>query len=539
MLKVVLIDDEVIIRDGLRQEINWESLNMEIVGEAENGLDALEVVATTQADLIITDIRMPFMDGLQFIEKIKKKYPEIYIIIITGHDEFQYAQRAIKLGAYDYLLKPIDLEAVILTLKNIQKKHEEQYQQESALLNLQTKLAERQPLLIEHFFKDLIYEKLESFELSEHMKELDLIKFEKSIGLVMLLQLDNYYLLIEKMSDPERRSFEKSLTEIIKKTVLAESYYCYEEKYCEYAIIILEHNSSLCEEKARFLIKTLREVVNQSIQATFTIGIGTTYPLKRLSSSYQEALKAMSNKFILGKNREIFFNRLETKISDEIELKLIDEAELIEMVRLSDLPLIKTKLQTILTNISTLGENSYFWMQIVAGNIFRQALQILREIGATPEQIFDDPLTVFQQIFTRQTIQEMNDELLTALTKIAQFIEFNREKKFGLVLEKAKQYISKNYNLDNLSLEDVASQVNISPCYFSLIFKQELGISFIDFLTNLRINKAKELLTFSNYKTYEISYQVGYNNPTYFSTIFKKHVGFSPTEYRNQTKEVL
>jgi len=536
VIKVILIDDEEIIREGLRQEIDWESLNMTVVGEAEDGLAALDLVATITPDIVITDIRMPFMNGLEIIEKIKAKNPETYIIIISGHDEFQYAQRALKLGAYDYLLKPIDLEAVKTSLKNIGAKYDEHYQQKSAVLDLQTKLAHRQPLIIEHFFKDLVYEKLDLSELDLRLTDLGLTKLKKSFGLVLILQLDDYYPLIEKMSETQRRNFEKNLHELIEVIVTNEACFCYEEKHCEYLIFVLNLNESLCQEKSRHLAHLLHEAISINFNATTTMGVGSSYCLEKIASSYQEALKALSNKFILGKNREIFFERLENKTSSELEFKIIDETELIETIRLADLPLIKTKLQAILARIINQGENSYFWMQVIAGGIYRQALQLLREVGATPEQVFNDPVAVFQKIFTRQTIQEMGEELLTALNALAQFIEFNRENKFGLVLEKAKQYILKNYAMDSLSLEEVARQASISPCYFSLIFKQELGISFIDFLTNVRINKAKELLAFTNCKTYEVSYQVGYNNPTYFSTIFKKHVGISPTEYRTQAR---
>ncbi|MCX7708781.1 MAG: response regulator, partial [Clostridia bacterium] len=194
MLKVLLVDDEEIIRSGIAQGIDWAQLGFQVIGEAEDGEQALQAVKEMRPDVVITDIKMPFMDGLQFIEAVKPQYPNVSIIIISGHDEFHYAQKAVKLGAYDYILKPIELEYLKEILVNIRKEHEVELEKEMEVNHLRDKISENICDLKEKFIEDVLYGKLSAEEILNKAGYFGIDSSYDSYTAIAV-QMDDYYLV--------------------------------------------------------------------------------------------------------------------------------------------------------------------------------------------------------------------------------------------------------------------------------------------------------------------------------------------------------
>jgi two-component system response regulator YesN len=361
MLRTIIVDDEDLIREGLIAEIDWNSVGYEVIGEAEDGEQALELVRELRPELVISDIKMPFMDGLQFIEHTKLEYPDTYIIILSGHDEFQYAQRAIQLGAFEYMLKPIESDDLKRVLLRIREDHEAKQSKQEDLLLLKRQVTERLP-----------------------------------------------------------------------------------EEY----------------------------------------------------------------------------------IDDEWKTAL----------RLADKSMINEKLDRWTTMIQEQGSNSYLFMQIAIGKLYKQILNTVKENGGPVEEVLGAPTEVYTRILAQESAQDMIKQLRGVLSAIVDNIEARRGGRNDEIIHKAKTFIKIRYSDDRLSLEEVSNAVNMSPSYFSVLFKQKVGENFIDYLTAVRIQHACELLQNTGYKTYEIAEMTGYSNPTYFSTIFKKMKGLSPTEYRHNIR---
>lgn len=534
MLKVVLVDDEDIIREGIVKGVNWNDLGMVVVGTAEDGEQALEVIENTRPDIIITDIKMPFIDGLELVGRIKPVYPEMYIIIISGHDEFQFAQKAIKLGAYDYILKPIELDYLKELLIKIKSEHDIKKRKDIEINSLKERMVENFHLIRGNFFRDLIYGKIDSKDLPAKMQYFSIEQF-KTCCVVMIVQMDDYYLVTENVDSDEKRILETSLHGLIGESISDGSNVAiFENGNYESVICLLDGHKEVLKAKAIELTKKIRSIVEENALYTVTIAVGGTYSsMQYLSQSFNEALETLEYKFIIGKNRDIYYGEIADMPQKQALPEVYNDSDLIYAIKIADKKLIEQRLKVLMTEILTHGSNSYFFMQMVISNIYTQALKALKESGGSAEEVFTNPLEVYKKIMVYQTVEGIINELTNTLFSIADYIDVKRNGRFDHVIEKAKKYIKLNYIKNTLSLDEVANFVNMSACYFSAVFKQEARETFIDYLTGVRMEKAKELLTVSGYKSYEISYMVGYDNPTYFSTTFKKYTGTTPTEFRS------
>ena len=526
VLKVVLADDEDIIREGIFHSIQWGEMGFEVVGQADDGEQAIELVEKTMPDVIITDIRMPFINGLEFIERIKDiykdNYKNIHIIILTGHDEFQYAQKAIKLGVYDYVLKPLEPKYLMELLLKIKSNY----------MNRAEKESENTTLMKTQLIRDIIYERIKDMELMNKLDKIS-VEFNNSFSII-IMHIDNCRGL-EVPQGCNEKLLERKIYDLIgnMQQKNTEILTFFEKSVYEYVICVNHKHKRVLETKIIEISNGIREEIKNSLGYTTSIAIGRIVEnIGLIPNSYKQACEALMHKFILGTNQNIYFDRIEVAKKGQLKELNYSDSELIYALKLADKGLIKEKLHELLKGIQNSRSNSQIYMYAITGNVYIQALKVLKESFVSENQAIDESLLIYNQIISSDTIEKTISKLLSLLLKIADHININRQGKFDQVVEKAKTYISNNYSDHDCSLEVVARFVNVSPSYFSAIFKQQVGENFIDYLTHVRIEKAKELLSLSAFKSYEISYMVGYNNPTYFSTAFKKYVGVSPTEYR-------
>lgn len=512
MIKVLLVDDEEMIRQGIADSIDWEKLNMKVIGHAEDGEDALEIFTEHTPQLILTDIKMPFMNGLELVEKVKSQNPDTYIIIISGYDEFHYAQKAIKLGAQDFILKPIDLDDLEKMLSKISQDYDSKLHKENEEKVLKEKVDNSLHILQASFLKDLLFSNVDPDSIAEKVKELQIN--EASYGNVLLVKVDeneNTKNVLSNLSGDEEDLFvlEMGRTELI--------------------MIIL----GATEDSVRRKMKLILNKIRNEEQTSLTTAYGNiTAPIKGLSQSYREAMEALEYKFILGSGKTISFESVKGKVKEYSSIINSKDYEIIYGFDFTNKQSIKRDVNVLMDNIKSAGRDSYLYSQMIISNIYMEAIKTLREYGGSVEEVFEHPINMFKQLASRPTLEMVQDELLITLFKIADYIDDRKHGSYSYLIEKARQYISQNFQNANLSIDTVARHLNISNSYFSILFKQETSQTFVDYLTAIRIEKAKTLLKASGYRTYEISDQVGFNNPTYFSTTFKKHTGHSPSEYR-------
>ncbi|MDQ0229379.1 response regulator transcription factor [Metabacillus malikii] len=393
--KVLIADDEPIIREGIRDNVDWKSLNMEVAAEAEDGEEALALALELEIEILLVDLNMPIMNGLSLIKKLKEQQQNCKIVIISGYDDFSYAQEAIRLQVTDYILKPVEPDQLFKVLSTVKEELEESIKRKKYFLVASNHIEKNKNVMLEKFGRDWIEGVLEDEEITKQLTFFDLPNEQPQQ--VALLQCPEF---------------------LVKKPIMNEK-----------------------EEK---------EILS------------------------------------------IIRSRLEMKLEQYRHMIFQDEEE-----------------QFILLLWHQLNEKE--WVQI------------------------ENDLNGYLSAVVQITVESLNAETDTVARayKVCKDL-YNRETSISPIVRRAQQYIQAHYTESKMTLERVANTLNVSPVYLSRVIKQELGVSFVHLVTNLRIKKSVELLQNTELAIVEIAEKVGYETQHYFSTSFKKVIGVSPNKYRKK-----
>ncbi len=530
MLKTIIIDDEELIREGLQTIIDWKSLGYEIVGQAADGEEAIELIQNLLPDVIITDVRMPFMNGLELLEFIKPMLPNSFIIIISGHDEFQYAQKAIQLGAYDYLLKPFDLDYFHKMLVKIKYEYTLQKSSPKGLPD------NHLYMLQSHFIEDLIYNKINSDEIEKKAADYKLKDFMHNHLLLIIVQLDNYHLSIAQHTFDEINDIHKQFYgQIHAVTNSISNLYTIEGKSGDCILCLASKSINKLKEHRNSLALNLKKEIENAMNLTVTIAISDICQgIDHLSDMYKQTLEICNYRFIAGSSHILYSEDVakQNKVNFNYPQVGYDNEKFISYIKAGNDEEITRYIDSLFNELITHGHNSSLFIIMFVTSIYVQILNLLNTMDYSMESIFANPLDIYRSLTASQNIMNTKNTLKDVSLKVSHYLSSNQTSKLSSLIRKAKSFIDLNYASPDLTLQSVAEHVNMGVCYFSSIFKQETDETFINYVTKVRIEKAKELLSTSKYKSYEVSYLVGYNNPTYFSTIFKKITGIPPSQYK-------
>lgn len=533
MVKIFLAEDEKIVREGIKNGIAWEKYGFEFSGEAPDGELAYPLILKTKPDILLTDIRMPFMDGLELAELVKKELPDLHIMFFSGYDEFEYAKRAIKIGAADYLLKPVSSSQLLEALEKMsesimQKKSEMGYK-----LAFCEQQEERKRMERDRLFDAIVSGKLNLSEMllkgQEHNLHLsapmyNLILFQIRVSDNLEQYSDMGVIFDEKL----KREFDGA-KDIVSFNRLSEGY----------AFLIMGNDPEELEHKIQSYTKSLVSLVKSCQGMEYFGGVGI--PVCRLSeirASFKAASKAYAGRYMLEYNQIL---------RAEEALKVHEDSGSISLEGMDLTKLSRDIVPNFLRN-GSVSEVRYFveeYLQACGSNfeslIFRQyiLMDIYLAVNEFLLQLGMDQEQVARELGDAKTMQPCTGSEEAAaryardiLKKAIAFRADCSQKKYRQVLDKAKEYILGHYRDENISLNVVSSCVNISPNHFSTIFSQEIGITFVEYLTKVRMEAARELLLKTDLRTSEIGYQVGYKDPHYFSYLFKKIHGITPKAFR-------
>lgn len=527
-MNVLIVDDEYIIRDGLARSLDWPSLGFDAIETAEHGLEALEMIEMHKPDLILTDVRMPFMDGLELIRQVQKKYFGIFFIIISGHEEFSYAKTALQLDAFDYILKPINLVELEQVIKRAKAHIDSQNIYNKEISDIKEQLQKNIPALREHFILEIIFKKLSADQIE---------KCAESYGFnpsryysTAIIEVDEFY-----YDSSTNLSGNQKLVEIYFENILnvTEKTFISTISTHEYLLLVSEDTEIKCEEKIKCTATEILEKAN-SYNLSVTISIGSTVShLNNLGHSYENTLLTSNKKFMYGCNRVIYFSETPEEFQGSKD-EPFDITAFKQALTFFDKDSILLEFKKI--RATALGQKhlSKIFLQLLCYSIFFECKRALMEQGVEIEVIIENPVDTIQKLIKQPSYEMMFDNLEYLIKAILDCRDEIRFKQYSADIDKAKKFLRNNFSDVSLSLKTLSKHINMSACYFSVIFKRETGITYINYLTNIRIEKAKELLLNSNSKVYEIAYEVGYDNPTYFSTLFKKLTGISPFDYKRQ-----
>ena len=521
MLKVFLVEDEVVMRNGIKNNIPWEQEGFEFVGEASDGELAYPLIKREKPDILITDIRMPFMDGLELSRLVKKELPQIKIIILSGYNEFDYAKTAISIGVTDYLLKPISSAKLLEAVKKVGDMIEKE-QDNVRLMELWGALASN---------------RLSTIELLEKGQRLGM-DFTASAYMVFLFKLMQEG-DATGCSDELNRASEKvnSLSGSWKKVL------SFDRSPEGWAFLIKGESEAEVLENFAETKKELLNLVAVYPKVEYFGGLGSIVQrIGDIQNSYKEAARAFSSRFFLDANQIAdsaemvsLYNEEDGKIDVSKMLSKKREHELVEkFFKNGTVEEVDSFLDELFQSIGEQNCKSLLYRQYVVMDLFFCATDFLGNLEISTEELPEECRDINQIVEKAGNAQSLRHQIGILFSETMILRDGHSKKKYSKLLEDAKAFIDENYRHDDMSLNMVAAQVNISPSYFSTIFSSEMGQTFVEYLTHVRLEKAKELLMCSNMRTAEIGYEVGYKDSHYFSYIFKKVVGCSPKEYRNR-----
>lgn len=529
ILKVIIVDDEELARKMLITGTDWQALNMEIIAEAVSGQDALSVMEEQLPDILFTDIKMPYMDGMELCNIVTKKYPHIKIVITTAFKDFDYAHQCISLGVSNFLLKPINRNDLVSTLLKLREQIESEKQQWFEVDHLKEILRKNYTFLRERFLLEFCENSTHSASTRQQIS----YYFPEGIpSYIQVTLLEAHASHAGNLTEEERLLQDMKNLEFIKK---------YLEKTEDLEIFAdnNNHHLVLLTYSPKVQVVTLCEQLKRSIYQTsgndILFGIGNHYDnFYQAETSYQEALESLKfSRYMPNQPIVIYQNDLHVENTDwtSSPAKLED----IKFYIKAGLP---DSVQKLLPSLYLTREGSLLSLErarILSMTLLSSAVNVANDIGIPLDHLLSDSGHSFIQILLEPSSQNLRNQTGAFLTKLATQIAECRTNKSKSVLWEILQYIQTNLTDPSLSLGSVAEKFHMNDSYLSRTFTKELGFSFSKYLNRLRMEHAIELLRTTDLKAYQVAEAVGIPDAYYFSNCFKKYTGKSIRDYRKGT----
>lgn len=536
MNKVFVADDEEIIRAGIRNCIEKKTDFYTICGEAPDGEMALPLIQELKPDILIADVCMPFMDGLDLAALVRRTMPWVHIVIVSGHDEFGYAQKAVSLGVDAYLLKPVDSVKLLEALDQIAEKIEEE---KRSYLELEEHLKRDEwetAILREYFLSQLVVGALgltEALELAE----------KHGISL-----LDKKYVVCQALLPSDEMAQGLQRIRLVGEHVFGERQdsIWFIHGADQLVFIIKGEGDSAVREAAYEAAQNLRHELKRYLNMDASVSVGSIVDrVGELPKSHQAAKSVFGSGLIFRGSKIIGFDDVQLeRISPRQPISFsVSLEEQLRHAEEKDLPQI---LDHYFKEVTDESVDSVLFRYYLLTNLIVTASRLTKEKrdgdkgdeaggkavhgGQLQRSFAESPRGVMA---IAGSMEEAKSFALDILQEMIAFRHLSLGIPYGKEIRQAKEYIDDHYDEQDLSLHTVAKQVGFSPSHFSAIFSQETGRTFIEYLTKRRIEAAKRQLTETSAKLHEIATAIGYSDSHYFSYVFKKHVGVSPKEYRS------
>ncbi|MDR0707226.1 MAG: response regulator [Treponema sp.] len=544
MLKVFLVEDEIVVREGIRNSVAWEKTAYTLAGEAPDGEIALPMIQDIKPDIIITDIRMPFMDGLALSRIVRKTLPWIKIIILSGHDEFEYAREAISIGVEGYLLKPASSDDMLKALDKVALRISEEQAKLRDIENLKEKLRDASSLLRDKWLGDFINGRISGTSALENGKDFGVdLSSRFYIACAIAIKPSRGETARQGDAGPLAAAFIiKSITEHYSSCVF------FKESGALFALIVKGDAASAAEETAYAIAQAVIYEVQRDTGCGVAVGIGPGVERAgEVPASFKAALAAAKS----------FIEKSQFKIADaeniagsaaplpglpgtvpykDAHFSGINGDFMFTKLKYAAKGDIDSILEEYVGMLGNSFDENPMFAYLVIGEIIMTVSRIVEVLGGDINIISPFALTQHEVSELASSKETLLEKLRSLLNAVIEWRDAHSGGRYQAVIMKAREYIDINYTSGEISLHSTANFVGISPNHLSAVFAQETGENFIDYLTRVRIEKAKFLLKNTAMKSADIAYETGFNDPHYFSYIFKKNAGMSPREYRNTGK---
>lgn len=535
---IVLVDDEREIIEGIIQKVDFESLGFIVVGAAENGEEAYQLSLKLKPDIVMSDIIMPFMDGLSLGEKLKQELPNTKMILFSGHDDLEFAHRAIKMNVVEYVLKPVNAQEIAKILTNVKLQLDQEYEARRDYEFLKLQYSNMIPILREQFLAGLLAGELNEDEVFE---QAPLANFDLNAkGYCVVL----FEIAKKSQSEVSQKIFKaknslmmnaamKQLAEdILSKYVRSHVFFSHTQIAC---IIQLYKETD---------IVSLTNIVNEVCMAASRIydinlsaGISNVMEdLHAMNYAKNDAISALDYRLVLGDGKAIAYEDIAQDSTISLSFQEQDSKTLSSAIRLESPEQIKEIISGIFAqlyaNKMALDRYHVFVMEIMLS-----LLKMMEQYQIDGHKIFAKNFDPYHPLTHMNSLVDFEKELVRICVEISRNIQEQRTHASKAVVSSVMEYIQENFSNPELNVETISRAFHISASYLSRIFKKETDESLIGYLTNLRLEEATKLLLTTNEKGYSVAQQVGYCDPNYFSYVFKKKYGIAPTRYRKKIEE--
>ncbi len=535
MIKVFLVEDEIIIRNAIKNSINWEREGYEFVGEASDGELAYPLIIKSKPDILITDIRMPFMDGLELSEAVKKELPDIKIMILSGYNDFDYAKKAIGIGITDYLLKPISAEKLLESIGKVADQIKKEWEEKELLRKYSEEMQENMEQEKSSFLTRILTESLPITTVMEQGRNLGMDLSAECYNMILFKVLDGSHIGEEGV---------EAWTRVEEYIHTLENVY-YIQRGVEGLAFLCMADGEVSMSRLTEKIRThLRNIMVKYPKLEYFGGIGKSVPrLRNLKESFHEAERAFAGRFTAEPNQIVYLQELHMGVDskDEPDVRGFSSVEVSrdlvsKFLRNGTEEEVAAFMQAYYEEIAEDNLRSMMMRQYIMMDIYITVVTFGETMKISQGEIqkeCGDMKSMAENAADLDKMKVSIEKLIRGMIILRDTVSGRR---YSDIIEKAKNYILQNYMSESVSLNAVAASVNMSPSYFSSIFSQEVGQTFVEYLTGIRMEKAKELLMCSSKKTSEIGFEVGYKDSHYFSYIFKKTQKCTPKDYRARGK---
>lgn len=529
-MKVLIADDELKICQLIKFLVDWDLLEMEVVGMAQNGLEALEKTRSLRPDIIIADIRMPGMGGLELIEEVKKIDDNIEYIVISGYRDFEYAHKAINLGVTNYLLKPIDKKELFESLLKIKERYANKTTQQTKDEKLKSFEIIDRNRKRKQFIENIVEKRNiddSSLSLSE-INEMYKYSFDDLNYQIIMIKIDG----MKKKQKESIHFIKEKIVEVLSSLLsdCNEWEFYFKESYCN---ILINYDENVFSER-KTTRKTLDSLLTQrdlfkDIQ--ITIGVGSLLEsISKINTSVKTARLAIAQRLVCGTNQVIYGDDInfDTEIFKNF-LQQFDK-EFYRALEMQDILEVKKVIENLRESVLSKEDITGYEIiqlskQVVNSYIFSLKLYVPTTIS---DGLFE---TFILEVEECATVDEVFDYLSKIIIENFELALLEKLKMDIKPIRQAKDYINKHY-AEAISLEILSDEVGFSTAYFSTMFKNEVGLNFSEYLLNVRMEKAKEFLKETKFSVSEVCQKVGYSDIKYFTKKFIQYTNLKPNEYR-------
>lgn len=536
MLTLLIVDDEPSTRNGLAEYIDWTAHGITCVFTAEDGEEALQLYDEKRPDLVLTDVKMPGMDGIELAERIRERSHSAKIIFISGHDDVSYMKSALQVEAVDYIMKPVNRRELTAVIAKTVSQVMQERDRLRLISDMNAKLSQSLPLLREKFWLRAIRDGFEpSLDLHERLSFLELRLNVSGKYCVFVISVDDWTTLSETMSERDRQLISFALLNISQE-IVDRTYqgYAFEHREGEF-VAVLALATEADDDGFFSLLDSIRGTVGELLKLSVTIGVGHSVSgLRQLPASYDSAIEAVNQRLLLGKNRIIMNDWAPADPEPLYKLRPQQAGLLASALRAGDAAQSLEQLERLFGELMSAPKTNLRNFQHISLQLLLLGAHALMEMGIPADDPAIDENVRWAELAKRDTAEEMHELLKQYFARVCEKVSARRSDKPRRVVEEIKAIAEERHADPALTIQHIADRIYLTSTYISLIFKQETGSTIHEYVTGVRMERAKAMLIHTRKKLADICASVGYQDPSYFTKQFKRYTGLTPKEYRER-----